>query len=559
MHKPQDNNSLMNFLKESRALKEAEYEVVDDELVTITEPVEDGEELEAHPGEEIEPIIDPELGLDSDIDEEEVKNKSYIGKKVSVCEVCGTVFFADTDNVEELECPVCYTSGDDLTIVGVVKPADEETDEDEEEMTDDDFGPDIDELDSPEITDTEDIDVELEDELLEENKKRRVSGRRNRRLSEMSNMEKLKRAYPELNISNLPEGRKKKVKNRKMLEQRQYREYTYPYQVESHDYWEDEPDNVIWDDPTHADDNYYGWKLITSEALVTQNYDEDAGKYYEVSWAGADDYYEVSTLKEAKELVRKYYEAYEDLYRNFKWIKATPSLTTESNKRRVSGRKNILESDENEELDWHWDWEEHPLQDLHNEAMDRLDIWPEPSIQGDQGGMAYYTNKGDDTFAWFDYQDEVQFMNDLTDSYTDIESNREEIIQEIIQFIVSKKDDLYESRINRKRRVRGRRNGRSSEMSNMEKLQRAYPDYDLLNKVHENQESDQGRIDTAQLSKEAKKVIEDSIWDSYEYGTGPHEDDIYYILDELDELGIPYKVDQVKKYWQEFYDSNEYR
>lgn len=62
------------------------------------------------------------------------------------------------------------------------------------------------------------------------------------------------------------------------------------------------------------------------------------------------------------------------------------------------------------------------------------------------------------------------------------------------------------------------------------------------------------------LSEEVKNIIEESIWDAYEYGTGPYDDDdIYYILDELDDRGIDYKVDQVKKYWQEFYDSNEYR
>lgn len=75
----------------------------------------------AQPNEVIEPVIDTELGNESERNLETEEKKSYIGKKVLLCNICMTPSFSDNvPNEEDWQCPNCYMTGEGFTLVGKV-------------------------------------------------------------------------------------------------------------------------------------------------------------------------------------------------------------------------------------------------------------------------------------------------------------------------------------------------------------------------------------------------------------------------------------------------------
>lgn len=91
-----------------------------------------------------DPELDPEDDMIDDLQEivddtpegEEPTTDEYIGDKVYTCPVCGQNFFSDTEMQEGDECPVCGEVPDAFILVGDVQNADDVSDEDEDDITD---------------------------------------------------------------------------------------------------------------------------------------------------------------------------------------------------------------------------------------------------------------------------------------------------------------------------------------------------------------------------------------------------------------------------------------
>ena len=67
-------------------------------------------------------------------------------------------------------------------------------------------------------------------------------------------------------------------------------------------------------------------------------------------------------------------------------------------------------------IDWYENYESHPLADLFYEALDKLGLEAEPSIQGGVGSDYFYDENGE-TVGSVDYGDERSFMDDLAFEY----------------------------------------------------------------------------------------------------------------------------------------------
>ena len=91
------------------------------------------EEEQAVAGEVVTPIIDPELGYESEFEPEQLDGKSYIGKSVCFCNICQAAFFSDEEVNEETQCPVCGSDYKDIETVGIVRPKEEEPKEEPQE------------------------------------------------------------------------------------------------------------------------------------------------------------------------------------------------------------------------------------------------------------------------------------------------------------------------------------------------------------------------------------------------------------------------------------------
>lgn len=131
----------------STQLNEEQFYLNDeeDQIVMNDEPVD---------GEVVQPIVDPELGFEDvrDLDSEE--KKSYIGKKVCLCNICMQPSFDEITEESVFICPVCGTE-DDYTIVGVIVPEAEAeeilNDEDSENIDQEDV------IEEPSEEDEEDL------------------------------------------------------------------------------------------------------------------------------------------------------------------------------------------------------------------------------------------------------------------------------------------------------------------------------------------------------------------------------------------------------------------
>lgn len=76
------------FESMAKALKEFNDENEQD-LIIDTQNADDENSVE---GEVVKPIVDTELGYESDADDIDISGKSYIGKKVIDCQICGSRF-----------------------------------------------------------------------------------------------------------------------------------------------------------------------------------------------------------------------------------------------------------------------------------------------------------------------------------------------------------------------------------------------------------------------------------------------------------------------------------
>lgn len=149
-------NNIGETLKALKLLKEGynplEEKREDEELEEIESDFED---------EVIKQVVDPELGFDFDVEPEDLEGRSYLGKKVIECSICGEAHFAD-ELGEESTCPICSADSIDLKIVGVVAPLEGEIE---------DGGEDTEEVEiETELVDDKEI---LDGEELEESKNRK--------------------------------------------------------------------------------------------------------------------------------------------------------------------------------------------------------------------------------------------------------------------------------------------------------------------------------------------------------------------------------------------------
>lgn len=119
------------FESMAKALKEFNDENEQD-LIIDTQNADDENSVE---GEVVKPIVDTELGYESDADDIDISGKSYIGKKVIDCQICGSAFFAD-ELTDDTVCPICTATAEDLLVVGVVAPEDSVPAEPANEPTD---------------------------------------------------------------------------------------------------------------------------------------------------------------------------------------------------------------------------------------------------------------------------------------------------------------------------------------------------------------------------------------------------------------------------------------
>lgn len=139
-------------------------EDAEDANVKLDVPAETGDE-------EVEPIIDPELGVDGVSDDVDTDKRSYMGMFVAECGICGAPFFVPNETIDsETTCPMCGAGSEELSVVGKVGPVEDETDgepetpdvpEDEDNTSDDTGADDTENTDSEE--DKKDDDLEFEE------------------------------------------------------------------------------------------------------------------------------------------------------------------------------------------------------------------------------------------------------------------------------------------------------------------------------------------------------------------------------------------------------------
>lgn len=110
----------MKNVFESMALALKEFKDNNEDELVLDSPEENATD-ERIEGEVVQPVIDPELGYESETGDIDMSGRSYIGKKVIDCNICGSAFFAD-ELTPETVCPLCTASSEDLQVVGVVVP-----------------------------------------------------------------------------------------------------------------------------------------------------------------------------------------------------------------------------------------------------------------------------------------------------------------------------------------------------------------------------------------------------------------------------------------------------
>lgn len=88
---------------------------------------------------------DDAMIIDLEAQAEDELKQSYVGKIIINCNVCHSNIFIDKEEIEideedminvDLECPYCHSLGDGYTIIGEVKPFEEETEEEAEDEVD---------------------------------------------------------------------------------------------------------------------------------------------------------------------------------------------------------------------------------------------------------------------------------------------------------------------------------------------------------------------------------------------------------------------------------------